>query len=352
MLTEMETKPTEAQLLLGRAYVLMNQPIAARVAFKNFLKYFPTSSDGWRELGMLEAAESKWPDAEEAFKVCLDLDAIQGHIALSAFYLLDSPKRDLASALSQARSAYKLEISSRTRLQLAEALIENQDYREGNRLLGQISDSGLEFNRFEKLRQRCQYQIQAEDKYLEAEKLLLSPIFKNKNALEAIALLNEILDRYPKSQSVPLAHFRLGEVYLDPNYRDEAKAIFHFSKVSQGDSVLKDKARDNLKLLDSVKVSEEMSKDVLQLETVPLNAKDDAPIELNAPNGNNVSPQVTPTLPDDDNLKTIELTHPQSKLYNTPMTTEPRERTPLRRPLEEKEKSSPLEGLKLEKESP
>ena len=186
LLTEMESKPTEAQLLLGRAYVLMRQPIAARVAFQNFLKYFPTSSEGWKELGLLEASEQQWDDAEEAFSICQDLNPIQGHLALSAFYLLDSPKRDLPKALTEARKAHRLEASSRTRLQLAEALVEDEQYREASRLLAQITDPGLEFNRFEKLSQRCMYQIQAEDKYEEAEKLLLSPVFKKRNDQKAL----------------------------------------------------------------------------------------------------------------------------------------------------------------------
>ena len=388
MLTEMQSKPTEAQLLLGKAYILMNQPIAARVALKNFLKYFPTSSDGWRELGLLEASESKWADAEEAFKVCLDLDAIQGHMALSAFYLLDSPKKDVASALKQARSAYKLEISTRTRMQLAEALIDGQDYREGQRILAQISDSGLEFNRFERLRQRCAYQIQAEDKYAEAEKLLVSPIFKNKNNLDAMALLNEIIERYPKSQSLPLAHYRLGEIYLDPDYRDEAKAIYHFAKVSKGDSVLKDKAQNNLKLLDAVKVSEEMNKEesnknILKLETVPLRQNsseiealdsDSAPkrTEKSADEAMMLTPQkneaaAKKNVPMDEQLKTIELAHPERNLPTPPHTKAsdrreleiiddrrpikdftPQNPTSSRRELQQKENSSPLEGLRLD----
>jgi thioredoxin-like negative regulator of GroEL len=270
LLTEMESKPTEAQLLLGRAYVLMNQPIAARVAFKNYLKYFPTSSEGWRELGLLEAGEEKWADSEEALLICLDLDPIVGHLALSSFYLLDSPKRDVVTALAQARSAHRMEVSSRTRLQLAEALVENLEYREASRLLAQVTDPGLEFNRYEKLSQRCMYQIQAEDKYEESEKLLLSPVFKKRNFQAALDLLHEILDRYPKSLVVPMAHFRLGEVYLDPDHRDEAKAVYHFAKVMDSGHFLMDKAKDRLKVLESARTSSEASKNTLKIETTSL----------------------------------------------------------------------------------
>lgn len=295
LLTEMESKPTEAQLLLGRAYVLMNKPIAARVAFKNYLKYFPTSSEGWRELGLLEASEEKWPDAEEALLICLDLDPIQGHLALSAFYLLDSPKRDVEAALAQARSAHRMEVSSRTRLQLAEALVEHEQYREASRLLAQVSDPGLEFNRFEKLSQRSMYQIQAEDKYEEAEKLLLSPVFKKRNYLSALDLLNEILDRYPKSQVVPMVHFRLGEVYLDADHRDEAKAVYHFAKVMDSGHFLQDKAKQRLGILEAARSSNEASKNLLQLETTSLLPEDDspeaAPLESDMPSAESLAPQ-------------------------------------------------------------
>ena len=274
LLTEMENKPTEAQLLLGRAYVLMNQPIAARVAFQNFLKYFPTSSEGWRELGLLEASEEKWPDAEEALLICLDLDPIQGHLGLSSFYLLDSPKRDIEQALSQARSAHRMEVSSRTRLQLAEALVENEQYREASRLLAQVTDPGLEFNRYEKLSQRCMYQIQSEDKYEEAEKLLLSPVFKKRNYQTALDLLHEILDRYPKALVVPMTHFRLGEIYLDPDHRDEAKAVYHFAKVTETGHFLVEKARDRLEVLESARSSDESSRNALKIETTSLLPED------------------------------------------------------------------------------
>ena len=282
LLNDLENKPTEAQLLLGRAYVLMNQPISARVAFKSFLKYFPTSAEGWRELGLLEASEQAWEDAEEALRICLDLDPIQGHLALSSFYLVDSPKRSLDEALAQARSAHRLEASSRTRLQLAEALVENHQYREASRLLGKVKDPGLEFNRFEKLTQRCMYQIQAEDKYEEAEKLLLSPVFKKRNFLTAKDLLNEILDRYPKSLMVPMAHFRLGEIFLDPEHRDESKAVFHFARVAESGHFLTDKARSRLRLLENNRTVEEMGREVLQIETQSL-MKDDRRSELEAP---------------------------------------------------------------------
>lgn len=243
LLTEMETKPTEAQMLLGRAYVLMKKPIAARVAIKEYLKYFPTASQGWKELGLLEASEEKWSEAEEAFSICLDLDAIQGHLALSSFYLLESPKRNLKEAVKQARSALKLEGSSRTYLQLSESLVETGDYREANRYLEKVTDPGMDFNRYEKLLQRCLYQIQAEDKYEEAEKLLLSPVFKKRNFATALDLLNEIIDRYPKSSVVSMSHFRLGEVYLDLDHRDEEKSLFHFGEVISNDHYLSNKAQ-------------------------------------------------------------------------------------------------------------
>jgi tetratricopeptide (TPR) repeat protein len=342
LLTDMETKPTEAQLLLGKAYVLMNQAIAARVAFKNFLKYFPTSSEGWRELGLLEASEGKWADAEEALTVCLDLDAIQGHMALSAFYLLESPKRNINTALVQARQAYRLEASSRTRLQLAEALTENLDYREGQRLLSQITDPGLEFNRFEKLNQRCLYQIQAEDKYEEAEKLLLSPVFKNKNTMAAMDLLNEILDRYPKSQSVPLAHFRLGEIYLDPEFRDEAKAVYHFSKVSEGENFLKGKAQEKLQGLDSVQTSQEMSKNILKMETVPLvpeSRKMNSELEHSEAAPISMERSQSPS-----EANTKSTLAPRTEL--APLDN-PKEDGPSRRDASENKQGSVIEGLKL-----
>lgn len=283
LLNDLESKPTEAQLLLGRAYVLMNQPVTARVALKSFLKYFPTSAEGWRELGLLEASEQAWEDAEEALRICLDLDPIQGHLALSSFYLIESPKRSLEESLSQARSAHRFEASSRTRLQLAEALVENHQYREASRLLGKVKDPGLEFNRFEKLTQRCMYQIQAEDRYEEAEKLLLSPVFKKRNFLAAKDLLNEILDRYPKSLMVPMAHFRLGEIFLDPEHRDESKAVFHFARVAESGHFLTDKARSRLRLLEGNKKIEDMGREVLQIETESLMKSDLRNDELEAP---------------------------------------------------------------------
>jgi tetratricopeptide (TPR) repeat protein len=274
LLTEMESKPTEAQLLLGRSYVLMGQPISARIAFKNFLKYFPTSAEGWKELGSLEAAEKQWDDSEEAFTICQDLDPIQGQLALSAFYLLDSPKKNLDQALSKARSAHRIEVSSRTRLQLAEALVEDEQYRSASRLLSQVSDPGMEFNRFEKLSQRCMYQIQAEDKYDEAEKLLLSPVFKKRNDKKAIDLLHEILDRYPKALVFPMVHFRLGEVYLSPEHRDEAKAVYHFARVTESKHFLVQKAKERLGLLDNARMSKSIGEETLRIETVPLTSPD------------------------------------------------------------------------------
>lgn len=270
LLTEMESKPTEAQLLLGRSYVLMGQPISARIAFKNFLKYFPTSAEGWRELGSLEAAEKQWDDAEEAFSICQDLNPIQGQLSLSAFYLLDSPKKDLDQALANARSAHRKEVSSRTRLQLAEALVEDEQYRSASRLLSQVSDPGMEFNRFEKLSQRCMYQIQAEDKYDEAEKLLLSPVFKKRNDKKAMELLHEILDRYPKALVFPMVHFRLGEIYLSPEHRDEAKAVYHFARVTESKHFLVQKAKERLGLLGNARVSNIIGDETLKIETVPL----------------------------------------------------------------------------------
>jgi len=271
LLTEMETKPTEAQMLLGKAYVLMNKPVAARVALKEFLKYFPTSSEGWRELGLLEASESKWEEAEEAFSICLDLDPIQGHLALSSFYLLPSPKRNLKEAVMQARKALKIEGASRTYLQLAEALVESDEYREANQYLNKVTDQGLEFNRYEKLLQRCLYQIQAEDKYEESEKLLLSPVFKKRNFATATELLNEIIDRYPKSTVVPLAHFRLGEIYLDLDHRDEEKAMFHFGRVITNNHYLSDKAQLKIGSLNGDLPSQKVNNPkgpVLELEAI------------------------------------------------------------------------------------
>jgi tetratricopeptide (TPR) repeat protein len=271
LLTEMETKPTEAQMLLGKAYVLMNKPISARVAIKEYLKYFPTSSEGWRELGLLEASEEKWDEAEEAFSICLDLDPIQGHLSLSSFYLLESPKRNLKQAVAQARKALSIEGSSRTYLQLAEALVESEEYREANRYLNKVTDPGMEFNRYEKLLQRCLYQIQAEDKYEEAEKLLLSPVFKKRNFANAMDLLNEIIDRYPKSSVVSLAHFRLGEIYLDLDHRDEERSLFHFGEVITNQHFLSDKAQVKIGVLKGDLSPDKVHKSngpVLELETV------------------------------------------------------------------------------------
>lgn len=293
LLMEMESKPTESQLLLGRAYALMNRAIAARVAYKAFLKYYPTSAEGWEALGLLEASEEKWEDAEEAFRICLDLNPIQGHLALSSFYLLASPKQDLQQALGQARSAHRIEASSRTRLQLAEALVENDEYREANRLLSKVTDPGLEFNRFEKLTQRCMYQIQAEDKYEEAEKLLLSPVFKKRNFAKAKDLLAEIIERYNKSLMVPVAHFRLGEIFLDHEHRDEAKAVFHFAKVIESEHFLSQRAQRNLGQLENARTTEQMGVEVLQIETQSL-LPEKATSPATAPKTEATTPEPTP----------------------------------------------------------
>lgn len=242
ILTEMESKPTDAQLLLGRAYALMNKMVAARVAYNHYLKFYPRSATGWYELGELEAHEENWDTAEEMFEVCADLDQVLGNIALSAFYLKDSPKRDLRLGLKYARTGHRLEPSNRTKIQLAEALVENENFRDGSRLLSQVSEPGAEFNRYEKLMQRCLYQNQAESKYEEAEKLLLSPVFKKRNFVKAKGILTEIIDRYPKSLVFSLAHFRLGEIYLDAEHRDEDKALYHFGEVEKAKHYLSSRA--------------------------------------------------------------------------------------------------------------
>jgi|SaaInlStandDraft_1057018.scaffolds.fasta_scaffold08341_3 tetratricopeptide (TPR) repeat protein len=352
LLNELENKPTEAQLLLGRAYVLMNQPIAGRVAFKSFLKYFPTSAEGWRELGLLEASEQGWEDAEEALRICLDLDPIQGHLALSSFYLIDSPKLSLEESLGQARSAHRLEASSRTRLQLAESLVENHQYREASRLLGKVKDPGLEFNRFEKLTQRCMYQIQAEDKYEEAEKLLLSPVFKKRNFLSAKDLLNEIIDRYPKSLMVPMAHFRLGEIFLDPEHRDESKAVFHFARVAESGHFLTDKARSRLRLLESNRTIEDMGREVLQIETESLMEDDRRRDELEAPAKpvKVKAPEFKPRAPKAFEKRMESLDQPKEEVKKGPKAEEApfSEGGSRRGSSDEKEDSTFIPGLRLE----
>lgn len=260
LLTEMESKPTEAQLLLGKAYVLTNKMISARIAYKNYLKYFPTSSEGWDELAALEAHEQNWEEAIEAHLIAMDLNPIMGNIGLAHFYLIDSPHKDLKLSLKYARTAHRIEPSNRTKLSLSECLVENGFYREANHFLSQINDPGSKFNLYEKLLQRCLYQNQAEDKYNEAEKLLLSPVFKKRNFKMAKSILNEIIDQYPKSEVYPLAHFRLGEVYLDPDHRDEQKAVYHFSQVERADHYLAEKASKKIKTQQDNKNPEELYK--------------------------------------------------------------------------------------------
>jgi tetratricopeptide (TPR) repeat protein len=247
LLTEMESKPTQAQLILGKAYVLTNKMIAARIAYKNYLKYFPTSSNGWDELAALEAHEQNWEEAIEAHNISLDLSPITGNIGLANFYLLESPHKDLKLSLKYSRTAHRLEPSNLTKIMLSESLVANSMYKEASHFLSQVTDPGPRFNQYEKLLQRCMYQNQAEAKYTEAEKLLLSPVFKKRNFKNAKEILNEIISRYPKSEVYPLAHFRLGEIFLDADHRDEQKAIYHFAQVEKADHYLSEKASNKMK---------------------------------------------------------------------------------------------------------
>ena len=263
LLTEMDTKPTQAQLILGKAYVLTNKMISARIAYKNYLKYFPTSSNGWLELAALEAHEQNWEESLEAYNICLDLSPIIGNMGLSDFYLMESPYKNLKNALKYARSAHKLDPTNSTKITLSESLVANGRYKEASHFLSQVNDPGSRFNQYEKLLQRCMYQNQAEAKYDEAEKLLLSPVFKKRNFKNAKDILNEIITRYPKSEIYPLAHFRLGEIYLDPEHRDEQKAIYHFAQVEKADHYLSQRASNKMK-----KTPEQNSETPLEIEQI------------------------------------------------------------------------------------
>lgn len=284
LMTEMQEKPTEAQLLLGKSYVLLNKMVSARIAFKNYLKYYPTSSEGWFELGQLEAHEGNWNEAEEALTICKDLNPILGHISLSEFYLKKSPKQNVEESLRLARKAYNTEPSNRTRIQLANALNENENYKEASLILASVEDPGPQFNRYEKLLQRAHYQVRSMSMYEEAEKLLLSVVFKKKNFKAATTLLEEIIARYSKSTVVPLAHYRLGEVYLDSEFRDEDKAMFHFKEVVKTGHALASEARSQLRKLDQGEGApkEQPVGQKLEVEALP-KSNTGKPLELDGP---------------------------------------------------------------------
>lgn len=298
LILDIKEKPVEAQLLLGRAYVLMNKMISARIAFKNYLKYYPTSSEGWHELGQLETHEENWDEAEEAFKICYDLDEILGAISLSSFYLKPSRKKNLDYALKLARRAHRLEPSSRTKIQLANVLVEYNNYDEAGIILSQIEDPGPEFNRFEKLMQRAEYQVQATQKYQEAEKLLLSPVFKKRNFLTATQMLEDLIAKYPKSTTVPLAHYRLGEIFLDPDHRDENKALFHFKEIIKTGHELSPKARRQIRIIRGVDESVKLPPNrKINVRTIPTNNAS-KPLELDPPTIDLEEPGEEKAIPD------------------------------------------------------
>jgi outer membrane translocation and assembly module TamA len=67
-----------------------------------------------------------------------------------------------------------------------------------------------------------------------------------------------------------MVHFRLGEVYLSPDHRDEAKAVYHFARVTESDHFLVNKAKERLGLLGSARTSDATEGEVLKLEAVSI----------------------------------------------------------------------------------
>ena len=244
LLMELEARPPEAQIILGRAYALTGQPARARLAFKNHLQSFPDAAEAWLELGEVEAHEKQWDEAGVAFQKLLDLDPTAGHLGLSSFYLMEgSPVRDTAKALQHARSAWQREVSDRTRLQLAAVLVELEEYPEAFEHLDKIADPGRGLARYDDLNRRVRYQIQARQRLEDADKLMVSPVFKKKNYQKAVDLLQEVVTVYPQSKVCGESHYRLGELYLDEDFRDEAKALQHFSEAAKIGGPMADKAR-------------------------------------------------------------------------------------------------------------
>lgn len=249
LVMQLTERPPEAQLILGRSYVLTGEMIKARIALENYLKVFPASVEGWEELGELEVHEKNWDRALSAFDKVLQLESVAGHISLSHFYVRDSEFRDLIKSEGHAKMAYRQEVSDRTRLQLAHVLVEMEAYLEAHELLDRIIDPGRSLARYEQLKNRCVYQLQAREKLSEAEKCLVSPVFKARNMQQAEALLLEVVSNYPQSTVVHEVHFRLGEMYLMEDLRDEEKARFYFEKAGAGGGELAPRAHDRLQTL-------------------------------------------------------------------------------------------------------
>lgn len=249
LLRGMENRPASAELVLARAYILAGKSISARVALENYLAVFPDEVEGWLELGQLEMHEQNWKAAEKAFKRSLDIDPIRGHLFLSSLYLQDSPITDKQQSLRHARRALALEDSTRTRLQMAEVLVELGEFEGSAESLKKVDDPGLELSRYERLRQKTLYHLTAREKFKEAEKLIASPVFKKRNAENAEELLLDILRDYSAAEVVDEAHLRLADLYTGPILEDPEKAEYHFRAVIALESEYRKLAEEGLRKL-------------------------------------------------------------------------------------------------------
>ncbi|MBF0245101.1 MAG: tetratricopeptide repeat protein [Planctomycetes bacterium] len=285
LLTQMEQKPTEAQFLLGKAYVLAQQFIPARIAFKNYTRFLPTDSEGWYELGELESHEKNWVEAEEDFGKCLELDPLSGSLALSAFYLRAHPLRNAGKGLSFARDAYGLQKSARTRLQLVAALIAVGEYEEASVVMKEVENPGIYVRKYEELKLALSYHTEAEVQFRKAENLLLNPVFRNRNFALGRDLLEEVVNLYPESLSAVAAHYRLGELYLHADHKDPEKAIYHFDKVALSDHPLAEEARRQIDRLKVEQMKEAAGAPISEPLEVKLKVRKDAAVPSSSPDG-------------------------------------------------------------------
>lgn len=243
-LLELETKPPEVQMILGRAYVMTNRMAPARSSFQNHLALSPASLEGWLELGELEAHEKNWKEALTAFGKAMELDPVEGHLAMSRFHLKEGPYSDTIKAHEHAMTAHKQKASDSTRLQLAQVRAEERNYDEAEKILNEITSPGKDASRYEELKSRCGYQNAARERLDEAEKLLLSPVFKQKNRQRADDILQLIVSSYPKSEVFTDAHYRLGEMSMEDENPNLDKALYHFTEVVKAKGRLADLARE------------------------------------------------------------------------------------------------------------